>query len=392
MFRQMVRSIGSTIATSTKARGEAQHVTVPVVGQRILALDGLRGAAILSVGAFHLAQSIRYEFGYENSPILRAIVFGWTGVELFFVLSGFLITGVLYDSKQSQHYFRNFYMRRVLRLFPLYYGTLVIISVLRVVWPDAGVYGTESWTWLWLYLTNVVMALKGFGAVGLADHFWWVAVEQHFYLVWPLAVFLLNRRRLLHLSVAVFLVSAGVRLALVLGGVNPEAIYVLTPVRLDALSVGAFLALLVRRPERFGSSAKPAWVVACLSGLAIVAIVVVRHTVYHLEPVMQTLGYPLLAVFFGALLVLGVVSPLRRLFNLGVLRWFGKYSYGIYLWHPIVFMLVLHTDLARSIRGGSGTVEMLVSITLALGVVLAITLLSWRFWESQFLKLQRYFR
>jgi peptidoglycan/LPS O-acetylase OafA/YrhL len=106
---------------------------------------------------------------------------------------------------------------------------------------------------------------------------------------------------------------------------------------------------------------------------------------------MQTFGYSLLAVFFGVLLTLGVTSPLQRVFDLQILRWFGKYSYGLYVWHPILFILLLHTDLARKIRGGNGTVEMIVSVGIALSVIFAVTLFSWHCWESQFLKLKRHF-
>jgi peptidoglycan/LPS O-acetylase OafA/YrhL len=137
---------------------------------------------------------------------------------------------------------------------------------------------------------------------------------------------------------------------------------------------------------------KPAWLAGGASMMGILAIVVVRHTAYHADPVMQTLGYSLLAVFFGAMIILSLATPLQRVFDVGILRWLGKYSYGIYIWHPIIFILILHTDLARAIRGGSGMVEMVVSVALALGVMLGIALLSWHLWESQFLKLKWHFK
>jgi peptidoglycan/LPS O-acetylase OafA/YrhL len=374
---------------------KVQSIAAPVVGRRISALDGVRGAAILLVVVYHLAVSVRDEFGYTNR-LLRIGEFGWTGVGLFFVLSGFLITGILYDSKDnsrpSGRYFRNFYMRRVLRILPLYYGVLLFVLLLRAVWPEAGFYGRANPAWMWVYLTNIVIAWKGSGAFGFMFHFWSLAIEQHFYLAWPLAMFLLNRRRLMQLAAALSFLSLGLRIALVLGGINPVAIYVLTSSYLDALCLGAVLALLVRRPEGVRNLARPAWMAGSVSGILILAIIVVRHTLDPLDPVMQTLGYSLLAVFFGALLILSLTSPLQRVLNLGILRWFGKYSYGIYVWHPILFVLVFHTDPARAIRGGSGTVEMLVSLGLALMVTLAATLLSWHFWESQFLKLKRHFR
>jgi peptidoglycan/LPS O-acetylase OafA/YrhL len=380
----------------TKApTAKGQSIIAPAVGQHIPALDGVRGAAILLVVVYHLGGSVRAEFGLTNR-LLQVAELGWIGIELFFVLSSFLITGILYDStdnsRPSGRYFRNFYMRRVLRILPLYYGVLLLIPLLRAVWPEAGIYGHARSAWMWVYLTNIVIAWRDFGAFGFVDHFWWLAVEQQFYLVWPLAVFLLNRRRLMQLAVGLFFLSLGSRIALVLGGTNTRTIYVLTSSYLDALCLGAVLALLVRRPEGVRNLARPAWMAGSVSGILILAIIVVRHTLDPLDPVMQTLGYSLLAVFFGALLILSLTSPLQRVLNLGILRWFGKYSYGIYVWHYVFFVLVFHTDLARAIRGGSGTVEMLVSLGLALMVTLAATLLSWHFWESQFLKLKRYFK
>ena len=185
MFRRMGRSIGSTMAKSIRVLVEGQNTALPVIGQYIPALDGLRGTAILLVVMHHLAQSVEYEFGFRN-PVQRAAVFGWTGVELFFALSGYLATGGLYDRKGSEYYLRNFHARRALRLFPLYYGALLFALLLRAVWPQAGIYGTENPAWLWVYLTNFVIAWKGAGAFGFLDHFWWLAVEQHFYLLWPL--------------------------------------------------------------------------------------------------------------------------------------------------------------------------------------------------------------
>lgn len=380
----------SVKAITSASVAKLQNTALPVVGQHIPALDGIRGSAILLVLIYHFVRSVRVESDYYNR-IFGVMELGWIGVDLFFVLSGFLITGILYDSKTSEHYFKNFYMRRVLRIFPLYYGALLFVLLLQVIWPQAGVYGPESLAWMWAYLTNIVLAWKGGDAFGFLFHFWSLAIEEHFYFVWPLAVLLLSRRRLLQLAVALFLLSFGLRTALILSGVDAIVPYVLTPLRLDGLCLGAFLAIMVRRPRGLRDLAGPAWLVAGVSGLLITAIVLIRHRPDPLDPVMQTVGYSLLAVFFGSVLILGLTSPLQHVFNSGFFRWFGKYSYGLYVWHPIVFMLMLHTDLARTLRGGNGLAEVLVSVGLALGVTFALTLLSWYCWESQFLKLKRYF-
>ena len=157
---------------------------------------------------------------------------GWVGVDLFFVLSGFLITSILYEAKQSDGYFKNFYMRRVLRIFPLYYGVLfVAFAVVPLFHPyQTGFYKTISHNqiFLWTYLQNYVQ-LPWEGWAGFT-HFWSLAVEEQFYLVWPAVVFLLNRRALMGVSIGMVvtaLAAADVRRAR-----SPER------VRLDAVPDG----------------------------------------------------------------------------------------------------------------------------------------------------------
>jgi peptidoglycan/LPS O-acetylase OafA/YrhL len=373
---------------------EVQNPALPIAGRHIPALDGIRGTAILLVVAYHLVQSMQYEFGFgQNNPLLKTIIFGWTGVDLFLVLSGFLITGILFDQKSSQHYFKHFYMRRALRIFPLYFGTLLIVFLLRALWPEGGaqIYGQESPAWMWGYMTNIVIASKGAGAFGILDHFWSLAIEEHFYFVWPFVVYLFNRQQLIRVALAVYVIALVLRTGLALIGIAPIAIYVLTPMRLDALCIGALLALAARGPSGISKLIEPARIVAVLAAVGIITIILTRRTFHWDDRVMQSVGYSLLALFFGTILILAVGSPLRHIFNTGILRWFGKYSYGMYVWHPIVFVLCFHTDIARGIRGGNGLLEMAGSIGIALVGMFTMTLLSWNLWESQFLKLKRRF-
>jgi peptidoglycan/LPS O-acetylase OafA/YrhL len=383
-----------TNQVATKARS----ITTYVAGKHIPALDGIRGTAILLVVIHHLTLSIRAEFGIGvNSRLFEAASVGWVGVDLFFVLSGFLITGLLFDQKTSDHYFKNFYMRRALRIFPLYYGALLLILVLRALWPEGGqqIYGTQNPGWMWVYMTNFIIASRGNGAFGFVDHFWSLAIEEHFYLFWPLVVFLFNRKNLMRIAVAVIFGVLGLRIVAVLGGMSPDAIYILTPLRLDALCLGALIALIARGTSGIQTLVRPAKIVAIVSAIAIGIIAILRGTFYHNDPIMQTAGFSLIALFFGSALVLGLTSPLQHVFNTSVLRWFGKYSYGIYVWHPIIFILLLHTPQARDIRdrflGGSGPAQMVISVAVAIAVTFVVTMLSWNLWESQFLKLKRYF-
>jgi peptidoglycan/LPS O-acetylase OafA/YrhL len=373
---------------------QIQEAALPIAGRHIPALDGIRGLAVILVVANHLMRSLQAEFSFGQRNLLaQSVTFGWIGVDLFFVLSGFLITGILFDQKTSDHYFKNFYARRALRIFPLYYGALLVILLLRAVWPEGGepIYGWENPAWMWVYMTNIVIAAREAGGFGILDHFWSLAVEEHFYLFWPLVVFLFNRRQLIWVAAGVCITVFIVRAGLVLAGTDAGAIYVLTPLRLDSLCLGALLALLVRSPYGIQKLIAPAKIVGVLAALGIIGIVTSRQSFDHINSAMQSFGYSLLAIFFGALLIVGLTSPLRHIFNTRVLRWFGKYSYGIYVWHPIVFVLLLHTEPGRTLRVGSGIVEMIAAIVMALTVTIIITLLSWNLWENQFLKLKRYF-
>ena len=217
------------------------------------ALDGIRGMAVLMVLVFHFVGCTMPTNGFERT-LVRVTSYGAFGVELFFVLSGFLITGILYDSCHKPLYFRNFYARRALRIFPLYYGVLCLvffvaplIALLRGPTLD---YLVDRQAWAWLYAVNIYIAKQGDWSFSYIEHFWSLAVEEHFYLFWPLVVFLVARRprTLMALSLAIALCAVLARLIGLLAGLSWWTTYVLTPFRLDGLALGAFLAITVRQP------------------------------------------------------------------------------------------------------------------------------------------------
>lgn len=381
-------------ATSSTASlaGAAAARTQPAAIAHDAALDGVRGLAILFVLVFHLGRSLVAEFDFVNKLTLVAGL-GWTGVDLFFVLSGFLITGILHDSKGAPHFFRNFYARRALRIFPLYFGALLFLIALRAAWPDAGFYGTQSDVWLWLYVSNFVMAFEGYGSFGIFDHFWSLAIEEQFYLVWPFLIFAFGRLASLRLALVLCGLALALRLGFVLSTDNPVAVYVLSPLRMDSLACGAVLALLVRAPgfqrER---AVRPAVLVTGLAFAAWALLVVIGENVSPHTPWMSTVGHTLIAIMFAGFILLGLSTPLRRLLELFPLRWLGKYSYGLYVWHPILWMMIFHTDAARALRPGDGMLAMLATTLVAFVVLWLVTMASWHLMESQFLKLKDRFR
>ncbi len=370
-------------------------------GLRVQALDGIRGIAVLMVMVCHFAPS-----GFPQTTLgrflRRASEAGGCGVDLFFVLSGFLITGILYEAKTSPHYFRNFYMRRVLRIFPLYYGFLLMFfGVLPHLMPFTPRMQAiaEQQQWLWCYGTNIHMALKGHWIYEadwlILGHFWTLAIEEQFYLVWPLVVFLLSRRALMSVCIGCFVLAAGLRTFFVLHGAPAVEVEVFTPCRIDALTMGAFAALAIR--GNFARFIKPTQWSTPLCGLIVLAVSIWRRRWDALDPVIATFGFSVLVVFFAGILLLAVrAKPGNKV--AGVLRHpllvaFGTYSYALYVFHvplrPLLDKFISAHSLGVALHSQYLGVAARVVLAIAASMIPAI--LSWHLYEKHFLKLKRFF-
>jgi peptidoglycan/LPS O-acetylase OafA/YrhL len=363
----------------------------PRPGGHIPALDGIRGLAVLMVLAFHIFQVEPVPRAMPLRLLYGATTFGQTGVDLFFVLSGFLITGILYDAKQSRRYFLNFYGRRALRIFPLYYGMAFVMLGLV---PTILGFQPTGLTWLSLGTFSANLAMASGSAGGMLGHYWSLAIEEQFYLIWPVVVLLLDRKALMRVCLG----SMGVA-ALLRGIIESRVIssFLLTPCRMDTLLVGALLALAARGPTGLVGWSRRAVMVA-LAALAI-AFPLCFAMRGSGSAWLAVVKYPLIAVLYGAILVIAVSAPLKswtsRLLTLGPLRSLGRYSYGIYVYHPpmihVAGCIIGLASAAFPLPSVHPALSLLGRVALIAGGSFAVAWVSWHVFEGPFLSLKRYF-
>jgi peptidoglycan/LPS O-acetylase OafA/YrhL len=341
---------------------------VSAVSKRIPQLDAIRGLAIVLV--------ILHNQGADYPSLHLEHVFanGWMGVDLFFVLSGFLITGILIDTKESRGYFKHFYARRCLRIWPLYYGLIlfmfVVVPHLR---PSEGrtIFEKSSPWWAYpLFLQNFLVSIptNGAGPLGVT---WSLAIEEQFYLVWPWVVRYCSSAQLRRVAISVVCLSPALRLYLSFHDVN---LYTNVFCRLDGLMAGALLALTVRSDEvRPAGFVKEAWIV-----LVVTVPLAFAFEALHARWVV----YSLSAGASASLVYLALFSTqawLQRFLTNRFIVYTGTISYGLYLLHKIPF------DAAKASHPGWNPV---LGLALSLVAAYAAAILSWNLLEKPFLRLK----
>ncbi len=363
---------------------------------RVPELDGLRGLAILAVLLHTFSPLQGHEFPVKEFKL--ALDLGWVGVQLFFVLSGFLISGILLDSQGSPGYLRNFLARRALRIFPLYYGVLIMaFLVLPAVSPTVAswrsAFGHEAW--LWTYLANWVQA--DWTNTRPFAHFWSLCVEEQFYLLWPLLLWRMRPVRVIQTCAFLMLAAPLIRALMIWHGADPEAVYMITVCRMDALAAGAAGAALVRLPGGSQGCVDRMASVRWLVCGALVAVALMSHVYERLHPVTQVVGYSLFSLAF-AVLVLdcvrhdGSAGTWRRPLRMTLLGSVGRYSYAMYIFGPLLEKTLGAHILARGFEGASqhlvpglGYCLLMVMLTYGCGW------LSFRLYERHFLALKAHF-
>ncbi len=361
------------------------------------ALDGVRGLAVLTV-IIHNSGWVAAESTQPLVKLFSAVAaMGWTGVELFFALSGYLITGILLDTRGRAGYFRSFFVRRALRIFPLYYALLA-----AAVFVAAPLARDPAWTaevrahhWPhWVYLQNWTIpfqvAMEGF------THLWSLAVEEQFYLVWPLAAWWLGARRLALLSGALMLAAPLIRAALLAAGLPTWSAYMFTVSRMDALAAGALVAALMRDPASRAQVARWAPRVT-VAAAGLLALLILRQRGLHSgEWPVLVVGQSLVSLLAAGLLAVVVAdAPVRwpwvvRGLSAAWLRDLGRYSYAMYLFHfPLHFAL---KPVLTPWITATDDVWRLARVLTHVGTVFALTYLaarlSWRVLEAPLLALK----
>jgi len=341
-------------------------------------LDGLRGVAALLVLGHHFFKSFPISGTGIWSTLQHLTSFGQTGVDLFFVLSGFLITRILLASRDRADYFSSFYIRRALRIFPLYFLGLALYYLVVIPLKQESIPPFNLQWWYWCYFQNVGITFQSTNIEGPA-HFWSLAVEEHFYLIWPVIIYLVPRQRVAlvcYVMIAVALLSRAVMLN---DGYGYLVLY-FTPCRLDALAVGALLAVW-ERDGRLTAFSKSFIILA--SALIIVMVIMMISLSNQSSNIAQWSKYLIYALFYGCIIGLIRNNSTRTipLLSTGFLRWTGKISYGLYVYHLFVIEVV-------AARLDQTQFSRIFLFIICIGTSYLLAWASYTFYESWFLQLK----
>ena len=418
-----VRSSSGSLAADPIGSGDPpcesneliSRAALPIFGKlsSLPVLDGVRGLAVLLVLAFHfLFNSPDISRTAPSADSLRMLSFvGWTGVDLFFVLSGFLITRILLNARPNPGYFRNFYARRVLRIFPLYYATLAFVLLLLPALSDAcgryaaGMGGDQAY--LWTYTYNIAtLCVPGQVKVLHFGHFWSLCIEEHFYLFWPILVWFLGvrgvRRGCFLLIAAAIACPVGLHLA----GVHATAIFYFTPCRVDSLAMGAWVATYAvdatgRQQALPSTWLRRAVVIGVVAVLVEGLVIALDHGGMRGGAWSQSIGFTVIAVIWTCLLVAALCSRAEGLLPRSLcsraMRSLGKYSYGLYVLHPLVFLAMggWVAAAATAVVGHTGVASNLLGLLFMFGVLTILSFAAafcvYQLLERPFLGLKRFF-
>ncbi len=359
-----------------------------------LELDGVRGVAILLVTFYRFAKELDSDALPWAASLQRIAALGTRGVDLFFVLSGLLITSLLLSTKNRAGYFLGFYYRRSLRIFPLYFLALAICLWLLPALNGTHIYdlAAQNQSYLWTYTTNVYMMWMNQWSFGPLDHFWSLAVEEHFYLLWPAVVMALSRKSLFRFSISLFFVVTIARAVFALQPRWSVAIETFTLFRCDGLALGAALACYLTSDRSLLPESKLRFrrICLCLLPLLSLSLVIMGSLKIRWLGLENSIAPLICVLVLGLMLTSTNDATINWIARSNVLRWFGRYSYGMYVVQlPVAAGLrEMHRSYLDWMPLGYGsTIPCLAGFALTCGLAFA----TYHLIEKHFLKLKSIF-
>jgi len=339
-------------------------------------LDGIRGIAAIMVVIFHFFFNGNADYLKNLAFYQRFTEFGQHGVSLFFVLSGFVITRILLATRHKSDYFRTFYWRRILRILPLYYLYLIVFYYIVPLLTSSNITEFKLQIPYYIYLQNITPFLH-INASG-PGHYWSLAVEEHFYLLWPLVVYLVKPSRLWLAVLVIVLFVFATKYYMLNAGMS---INYFTFTRIDQILFGAVLSIL-----EFTGLFKSKYIKFIMVGSGLL-ILPVGALVYYFSSEIHFLKemfkYTFLGLFFfsiiGYLVVSNAKSKINQVLSSSVFKYFGKISYGIYIWHVTVLALLNRFFITKIL---------FLDILLAFSITILISHLSYNYFESWFLNMK----
>ena len=298
-------------------------------------LDGIRAMAALMVIFFHFFSGV----SSNNSFVLllkKISIFGQTGVSLFFVLSGFLITRILLEAKNKANYFSSFYVRRILRIIPLYYFFLIIFYFIVPLIFKSQVVSLNKQIYYWVYMQNFAMTFNWIAEGPL--HFWSLAIEEHFYIFWPFVIYFFNNTKILYAIAVLVLISFFTRYFLLS---NNYDVFYFTFSRLDELALGALLAIIEMKKYYFKLQNR-------IFSMLLVSTLIISILIWFINNAsgndyLQIFKFLVLGLayfaFIGYIITSKNSNLLKKFFQLKIFSFTGRISYGLYVYHPLCFSM-----------------------------------------------------
>ena len=362
--------------------------------RRIPQLDGLRGIAIGLVLLHHYVYQLHAPVPQPFTAVLLFVAkLGWSGVDLFFILSGFLIGGILVDARDSANYYSTFYIRRAFRILPIYL-LLVFIGFLLTQMGEHGAAnrsGISLHAAPWLYYLTFT---QNFFFASHAEVLWYLqitwslAVEEQFYLTLPLLVRKISKEKLLAVAVGMVLFFSVLRSVLyAIHDITPMQSYVLPFCRFDSLFIGVACALLLRNTAWTSRFQKHPWLLLAGTIFFGGSFFLMNHNLWERNLLLHTAGFTLVGLFYASTMLLVLTRPrllLSRALTYKPLMRLGTISYCVYLIHGPVLVIV--DQIAQS-RLGLSELEIGIAVLVGAAMTLLIAQASWTFFESRMVAL-----